>query len=66
MKKKIKYISKCCNAYVIGVMSPDFIGDIPEQMQIGTCYYKCSLFDKPCDITTIEKMYGKKTKRRNK
>jgi len=51
MKKKTKeYLSKCCNAYIIGVISPDFIGDVPDQMQIGTCYYKCSKCNKPCDI----------------
>jgi hypothetical protein len=51
MKKKIKYYSACCNAEVksSGII-PDFIGDIPDQMHVGTCYCICSKCGEPCNI----------------
>lgn len=41
--------SKCCNADVKFSMSPDFIGDDPEKMQVGTCSFVCEKCKKPCD-----------------
>jgi hypothetical protein len=62
MKKKIKeYLSNCCKAYVIGTMSGDFIGDKPETMTVGTCYFVCSKCNKPCDIYTGKKIKKEKT-----
>jgi len=62
MKKKIKeYLSKCCKTLVIGTMSPDFIGDKPETMTVGTCYFVCSKCGKPCDIIQSKKIKKEKT-----
>lgn len=50
-KRKKKYKSKCCNVDVyLSEISPDFIGDDPKTMKIGTCSYLCSKCNKPCDI----------------
>jgi hypothetical protein len=63
MKKKIKeYLSKCCKAVVVGTMSQDFIGDVSDQMHVGTCYYECSECGKPCDIYTGKKKTEKTCK----
>lgn len=63
MKKKIKeYLSNCCKAVVVGTMSPDFIGDKPEIMTIGTCSFTCSKCGKPCDIYTGKKQKEKTCK----
>jgi len=46
--------SKCCNADVKYVMSPDFIGDDPKKMQVGTCSFVCEKCGKPCDANFID------------
>jgi len=50
MKKKIKYLSKCCKTEIITIMSPDFIGDDTKTMRVGTCHFGCNKCGKPCDI----------------
>jgi hypothetical protein len=47
-------VSKCCNSHVTMHMSPDFPGDIVEEMTIGTCYYICTKCGKPCDVQSDE------------
>ncbi len=43
--------SKCCNAPVkISDPSPDFLGDDPKKMKIGTCSFICSNCQKECNI----------------
>ena len=50
-KKKTKIKSECCKAEVrYSDFAPDFIGDDPKTMQIGTCYCICSKCNKPCNI----------------
>ncbi len=41
--------SKCCNMDVKWVMSPDFLGDDPKKMKVGTCSFECEKCGKPCD-----------------
>lgn len=50
-KKTIKsnLKSTCCNAEIKTNMVPDFIGDNPKNMIIGTCYYICTKCDEPCN-----------------
>jgi len=58
MKKKEFYFwrSKCCKAEAIVNISPDFIGDNPQTMRQGTCFFSCSKCGKPCDAEeTIKK-----------
>jgi len=43
------YKSKCCNADVKYAIYPDFIGDDPKKMRIGTCSFECEKCGKPCD-----------------
>ncbi len=31
-------------------MSPDFVGDDPKKMRIGTCSFECERCGKPCDV----------------
>jgi hypothetical protein len=50
MKKKNNLKSLCCNAKVKISMSPDFFGDNPKNMIIGTCYYICTKCNQACDI----------------
>jgi len=61
MKKKIKYISKCCGAKIISNICPDFIGDRAETMTVGTCSFECSKCGKPCDIYVAKKQKKEKT-----
>ena len=42
--------SKCCNAKVSIVMSPDFPGDDVKTMEIGTSYFKCEECGNACDV----------------
>ena len=44
------YYSKCCNAKVKSEMCPDFIGDNPKEMKIGTCYFICEKCGFDCDV----------------
>lgn len=45
------YKSKCCNAETkLSNPSPDFYGDKPKNMKIGTRFFICSKCNKPCDI----------------
>ena len=42
--------SKCCGAEVKSSLpAPDFIGNDPDTMTIGTCYYICCKCNKACD-----------------
>jgi len=51
MKKKTNYKSSCCRTRVkFSDPSPDFIGDDPKIMKIGTCYVICTKCGKACDI----------------
>jgi CO dehydrogenase/acetyl-CoA synthase alpha subunit len=51
MKKKNNYKSDCCRAKVrFSDFAPDFIGDDPKTMKIGTCYYICTKCEEACDI----------------
>lgn len=50
MKKKNNLKSQCCNAEVKVDMSPDFVGDNPKTMLIGTCCWICNKCKQPCDI----------------
>jgi hypothetical protein len=42
--------SKCCQAEVKMIMSPDFPGDSTQTMVISTCHYHCKQCGKDCDI----------------
>jgi L-lactate utilization protein LutB len=56
MKKKINNLkSICCGAEAKVDMSPDFIGDNPKTMQIGTYCYVCTKCSQPCDIYSKER-----------
>jgi hypothetical protein len=44
------YKSKCCLADVKTEMCPDFIGDNPKTMKIGTAYFTCKKCGQPCDV----------------
>lgn len=44
------YKSKCCNADAKWVISPDFLGDDPKKMRVGTCSFKCEKCGEPCDV----------------
>ncbi len=46
--------SKCCDAEVIIVMSPDFPGDDVATMVIGTCHYQCKNCGEACDIKEVK------------
>lgn len=48
--KKSNLKSICCNAEIKTNMSPDFVGDNPENQIIGTCYYICTKCNQPCDV----------------
>ncbi len=52
--------SKCCKADVTWVMSPDFPGDDPKKMKIGTCWFQCEECGKNCD-TDIDPSLVKNT-----
>jgi hypothetical protein len=52
MKSKSNLKSNCCNAGIKTAMSPDFFGDIPDQMHVGTCHYECTKCGKTCDVHT--------------
>jgi hypothetical protein len=54
-KKKNNLKSTCCNAEIDIDMAPDFIGDNPKTMIIGTCCYLCSKCNKPCDVYLKER-----------
>ena len=43
------WISKCCGAEATMVISPNFIGDDPESMEVGTCHFVCSKCGKECN-----------------
>jgi hypothetical protein len=57
------YLSKCCKAEVQWVLSPDFLGDDPKTMRVGTCSFLCSRCEKPCDADIDPKLYKKTRKR---
>ena len=44
--------SKCCNANIRFAISPDFIGDDPKKMRVGTCSFECEKCGNPCDTDT--------------
>jgi len=48
--------SKCCNADATIIFSPDFLGDDPKKMRVGTTYFECSKCNEPCDIKPIEEV----------
>lgn len=54
--------SKCCNVDVIWIMTPDFLGDNPETMRVGTCHFKCENCKKDCDVILDKKLKGRKRK----
>ena len=54
-KKKNNLKSICCGAIAKLNMAPDFIGDNPKTMQIGTCYYICTQCNQPCDVYLKER-----------
>ena len=42
--------SNCCKApIVVSDPSPDFAGDNPKTMKIGTCHFICTKCKKACD-----------------
>jgi L-lactate utilization protein LutB len=50
-KKKNKIKSACCRAEIrYSDFTPDFIGDNPKTMTIGTCCCICSKCNKSCNI----------------
>ena len=58
------YLSACCKAPVKTSISPDFIGDNPNTMTVGTCCFVCSMCEKPCDVREPKELknlgwYGK-------
>jgi hypothetical protein len=51
MEKKNNLKSDCCKTKIkFSDPSPDFIGDNPKTMTIGTCYFICSKCNQPCNI----------------
>ena len=51
MVKKNKIKSECCHAEVrYSDFSPDFIGDDPKVMKVGTICAICSKCNQPCNI----------------
>jgi len=51
MKKKNRLLSICCNAPIkYSDFAPDFIGDNPKTMTMGTCYVICTKCNQPCNI----------------
>ena len=51
--KEVRMKSKCCNADVIIVMSPDFPGDDIKTLEVGTCHYQCKKCGKACDVKEV-------------
>ena len=50
MKKKNNLKSSCCRAKVrFSDFAPDFIGDDPKTIKIGTCYATCTKCGEPCN-----------------
>jgi L-lactate utilization protein LutB len=49
-KKKSNLKSNCCNADIKVDMAPDFYGDNPKTMIIGTCCYICNRCNQACDV----------------
>lgn len=50
-KKRSKIKSECCKAEVrYSNFAPDFIGDDPHTMKIGTVSVICSKCNQPCNI----------------
>jgi L-lactate utilization protein LutB len=50
-KKRSKIKSECCKAEVrYSDPAPDFIGDDPKTMRIGTVYAICTKCNQPCNI----------------
>ena len=47
-------LSKCCGGKIKIDMSPDFPGDDPKTMKIGTCSYRCQECGEPCDVMKEE------------
>lgn len=43
-------VSKCCNAKISVVMTPDFPGDDVATMTVGTCHFECRKCGEACDI----------------
>ena len=58
-KKKMSNLkSTCCKAEIkLSDLSPDFIGDNPKTMRIGTCYSVCTKCHQPCDIYSNERKF---------
>jgi hypothetical protein len=54
-KTKNNLKSTCCNAIVKIDMAPDFIGDNPKTMKIGTCCYICTKCKQACDVYLKER-----------
>jgi hypothetical protein len=50
-KRKDKTLSACCHAPIrSSEPAPDFIGDDPKTMQVGTCYCICTKCNNPCNF----------------
>jgi len=49
-KKKQNILSQCCKSSVDMDISPDFFGDDPKTMKVGTSCFICTKCKKPCDI----------------
>lgn len=49
--------SKCCNTDVKFIMSPDFVGDDPKKMRVGTCSFVCEKCGKPCDADVVDSQF---------
>jgi hypothetical protein len=57
-KNKSKLKSNCCNSAIrYSEMTPDFIGDNPKEMKIGTVYYICIKCGEACDIHINERKF---------
>jgi len=51
MEKKSKIKSECCKVPIrYSDFAPDFIGDDPKTMRVGTCYAICNKCNQPCNI----------------
>jgi len=55
----LMFKSKCCHADVKWIISPDFLGDDPRKMRVGTCSFECEGCGQPCD-TDIDSSFSKK------
>jgi hypothetical protein len=63
-KKKSNIKSTCCKATIrFSDFTPDFVGEDPKTMKIGTCQCICTKCNEPCTIyVTVRKIWRRNPK----